>query len=101
MLASFVRMVIKATLAKMRVTEVQDKPAQTDLANSWGLAIWSAKFSDMISAAAPNANLGLLFHQAVQSGLNVIACPFAGGEFHDVGTPKGLAEALPALINGL
>jgi glucose-1-phosphate thymidylyltransferase len=87
--------------AEMRVTEVQDKPAETDLANSWGMAIWGARFSEMIVAAAPNANLGLLFHQAAQNGLIVVACWFADGEFHDVGTPKGLAEALPVLMKGL
>jgi glucose-1-phosphate thymidylyltransferase len=87
--------------ADMRVTEVQDKPSETDLANSWGMAIWGTRFSDMIVAAAPNANLGLLFHQAAQNGLAVIACWFPDGEFHDVGTPKGLAEALPALMKGL
>jgi glucose-1-phosphate thymidylyltransferase len=87
--------------AAMRITEVQDKPAATDLANTWGLAIWGARFSEMIAAAPPNANLGLLFHQAAQNGLNVIACWFESGEFHDVGTPKGLAEALPVLMNGL
>lgn len=85
----------------MLVTEVQDKPAETDLANSWGLAIWGDRFSDMIAAAPFNANLGLLFHQAVQNGLKVIACWFEDGEFHDVGTPKGLAEALPVLMKGL
>jgi glucose-1-phosphate thymidylyltransferase len=84
-----------------KVTEVQDKPAQTDLANSWGLAIWGDRFSEMIAAAPPNANLGLLFHQAAQNGLNVIACWFEDGQFHDVGTPKGLAEALPVLMKGL
>lgn len=84
-----------------KVTEVQDKPAQTDLANSWGLAIWGDRFSQIIAAAPPNANLGRLFHQAAQNGLNVIACWFEDGEFHDVGTPKGLAEALPVLMQGL
>lgn len=87
--------------AQMRVTEVQDKPAETDLANSWGLAVWGTRFSDMIATAPANANLGLLFHQAAQKGLNVIACWFENGEFHDVGTPKGLAEALPVLMQGL
>ena len=28
-------------------------------------------------------------------------CWFESGEFHDVGTPKGLAEALPVLMKGL
>lgn len=86
--------------AAMRVTEVQDKPETTDLANTWGLAIWGDRFTARIAAAPPNANLGLLFHQAAQDGLNVIACWFEEGAFHDVGTPAGLAQALPVFLNG-
>lgn len=86
---------------EMRVTEVQDKPAETDLANTWGLAIWGRRFSDLLAAAPPNANLGRLFHHAVTSGLHVTACWFAEGDFHDVGTPEGLARARSVFSSGL
>lgn len=84
-----------------RIIEVQDKPADTDLANSWGLAIWGARFAQMLAAAPAGANLGHLFHQAATDGLKTVACWFESGEFHDIGTPHGLAEALPVLVNGL
>jgi glucose-1-phosphate thymidylyltransferase len=84
----------------MRVTEVQDKPAETDLSNTWGLAIWGRRFADLLAAAPSNANLGRLFHHAATSGLDVTACWFADGDFHDVGTPQGLARARRVFANG-
>jgi glucose-1-phosphate thymidylyltransferase len=77
------------------VIEVQDKPAQTDLANSWGMAMWGPRFSDLLRAAVardPGANLGLLFHAATTT-LAVRGIWFADGAFHDTGTPDGLRAA--------
>ena len=89
---------------QMRVTEVQDKPAQTDLDNSWAMAIWSPRFGELLARAVkadPGQTLGAVFQQAVEAKLNVRAAWFAGGAFYDVGTPKGLAEALPQFLKGL
>jgi glucose-1-phosphate thymidylyltransferase len=86
---------------EMRVTEVQDKPAETDLGNTWGLAIWGPRFSKLLAAAPSNANLGRLFHHAATSDLNVFACWFEEGDFHDVGTPQGLAHARSVFAGGL
>jgi glucose-1-phosphate thymidylyltransferase len=89
---------------QMRVIEVQDKPAQTDLANSWAMAIWGPRFAELLGSAVrqnPGQTLGGVFQQAVDAGLNVQAVWFAGGAFYDVGTPKGLAEALPQFLKGL
>ncbi|MDB5740829.1 MAG: hypothetical protein JWP16_1869, partial [Alphaproteobacteria bacterium] len=49
----------------------------------------------------PSQTLGGLFHRAVGDGLNVLAAWFPEGQFHDVGTPQGLAEALPLLRDGI
>jgi glucose-1-phosphate thymidylyltransferase len=90
--------------SRMRVTEVQDKPEKTDLANSWALAIWGPRFAQLLdSAVKENAKqtLGTVFQRAVDAKLNVRAIWFAGGAFYDVGTPKGLAEALPQFLKGL
>lgn len=87
-----------------RVTEVLDKPAATDLANSWALAVWGPRFSELLAQAVaenPAQTLGGLFHRAVGDGLKVLAAWFPDGQFHDVGTPQGLAEALPLLRDGL
>jgi len=86
------------------VIEVQDKPAETDLANSWALAVWGPAFAELLGDAVkrnPAQTLGAVFQQAVDAGLNVRAVWFEGGAFYDVGTPKGLAEALPQFLKGL
>lgn len=90
--------------ADMRVTQVQDKPAETDLNNSWAMAIWSPRFAELLGSAVkaqPGQTLGAVFQQAVDAGLHVRAIWFADGAFYDVGTPKGLAEALPQFLRGL
>ena len=89
---------------QMRVVEVQDKPLQTDLNNSWAMAVWGPRFADLLAGAVkqnPVLALGGVFQQAVDAGLNVRAVWFADGAFYDVGTPKGLAQALPQFLKGL
>lgn len=90
--------------SEMRVTEVQDKPAETDLNNSWAMAIWGPRFAELLGRAVkahPGQTLGAVFQQAVDAGLNARAIWFPDGAFYDVGTPKGLAEALPQFLKGL
>ena len=90
--------------AAMRVIEVQDKPAETDLNNSWSMAVWGRHFGALLADAVkqnPAQSLGAVFQQAVDHGLTVMAVWFPGGAFYDVGTPKGLAEALPQFLKGL
>ena len=83
-----------------RVTEVQDKPATTDLRNTWGVAIWSPRFTTLlesVSAAAPADHkpvLGVVFQRAIDEGMQVRAVRFPDGAFLDLGTPAGLARAL-------
>lgn len=90
--------------ARMRVVEVQDKPRHTDLNNSWAMAVWGPAFAELLAGTVkqnPAVALGGVFQQAVDAGLNVGAAWFPGGAFYDVGTPKGLAEALPQFLKGL
>lgn len=83
-----------------RVAEVLDKPAITDLRNTWGIAIWSPKFTELLArevAAAPEDAkpvLGAVFQRAIEAGMSVRAVTFDDGHFVDVGTSAGLAEAL-------
>ena len=82
------------------VLEVQDKPATTDVCNTWGMAMWSPRFTALLArevAAAPDDAkpvLGAVFHRAIAEGLAVRAVWFETGRFLDVGTSDGLAEAL-------
>lgn len=80
-----------------RVVEVQDKPAETDLANTWALAAWQPTFGALVHAAVAadvGANLGLCYQRAVERGLHVRAVTFDAGRFLDTGTPAGLRAAL-------
>ena len=83
-----------------RVSEVLDKPKTTDLKNTWGLAIWSPRFTALLHeqvAAAPEdgkPTLGAVFHQAVKEGFDVRALYFEGGTFLDIGTPEGLGRVV-------
>jgi len=85
-----------------RVAEVLDKPAITDLRNTWGIAVWSPKFTELLArevAAAPDDAkpvLGAVFQRAIDAGMSVRAVTFDDGHFVDVGTSAGLAEALSA-----
>ena len=78
------------------VVEVQDKPAASDLRNTWGMAVWSPRFTALLHAAVADATpvLGALFQRAVDEGLRVRAVRFDDGGFVDVGTPEGLAAAI-------
>ena len=81
-----------------RVLEVLDKPTVTDLRNTWGMAVWTPRFSsflyDRVAAAPPEKKpeLGAVFDAAVQHGLAVVCRWFAKGSFLDVGSPDNLAS---------
>jgi glucose-1-phosphate thymidylyltransferase len=81
------------------VVEVLDKPAATDVRNTWGVAVWSPRFTALIEeaiAAGAAPVLGAVYQRAIDLGLPVRAVWFADGGFTDLGTPAGLAIALAA-----
>jgi glucose-1-phosphate thymidylyltransferase len=85
--------------AEGRVLEVLDKPAATDIRNTWVMAMWSPKFTHLLheSLATPAGTkpaLGEFFNLAVQKGMNVKAVWFPQGSFLDIGTVQGLSEML-------
>ncbi len=83
-----------------RVLQVQDKPAQTDLRNTWGIAIWSPRFTALLhdqtqkwgieGHEGKEQTLGKVFDAAVRGGLGVRCVHFAGGRYLDVGKPEGI-----------
>lgn len=83
-----------------RVLQVQEKPARTDVRNTWGMAVWSPTFGHFLHehlSAVPEAqdvHLGELFDKAIHAGLKVEAHFFAEGSYRDAGTPEGLASLL-------
>ena len=80
-----------------RVLEVQDKPRSPQLRNTWGGAIWSKAFTELLLAEVAKDEavvLGKIFQRAVERGFDVRAVEFSTGRFLDVGTAEGLHELL-------
>jgi glucose-1-phosphate thymidylyltransferase len=82
-----------------RIEAVYDKPATTDLNNTWAIAAWTPRFSHLIHERITRARgqeviLGEIFDLASRRGLNTRAVHFPKGAFHDLGTPFGLARIL-------
>jgi glucose-1-phosphate thymidylyltransferase len=88
------------------VLRVHDKPGKTPHRNTWGVASWSSRFTrfccewaDVQMARDPGREpaLGHAFEAARADGFTVGAVLFEGGQFLDIGTPRGLRAALGAL----
>jgi glucose-1-phosphate thymidylyltransferase len=77
-----------------RVYEVLDKPKNTELRNTWGMAVWSPVFGELLHESVERDEHGLVlgdvFDLAVKRGLKTRAVWFETGSFIDVGTTKGL-----------
>jgi glucose-1-phosphate thymidylyltransferase len=84
------------------VRRVLDKPGHREIANSWGVAAWSPRFTDFVcrwdeaeAERRPGERvLGHAFEAARLAGLTVRGELFGGGRMIDIGTPEGLRRAL-------
>ncbi|QMU73252.1 sugar phosphate nucleotidyltransferase [Streptacidiphilus sp. P02-A3a] len=105
-----------------RVVQVLDKPRHAPVGNTWGAAIWSDAFADLLhqglaeladaelaDAGHPDAGhpdggtgtgaepaIGHFFDLAVRRGLKVTGVAFPGGAFEDAGTRVGIQRCLDA-----
>ena len=86
-----------------RVRDIRVKPLETDLTLSWGLALWTPRFTEFLHAHlerlaltgdALEVQLGPIFLAAQGAGLNVQTHAFETGTFLDIGTHEGLRLAL-------
>jgi glucose-1-phosphate thymidylyltransferase len=83
-----------------RVLAIVDKPEHPPVANTWGLAVWSPPFTELLHAYVAAELLGRerelllsdVFVAAMTAGLAVHALAFTAGEYHDIGTPEGLVR---------
>jgi glucose-1-phosphate thymidylyltransferase len=83
-----------------RVLEVQDKPVETDLKNTWGVAVWSPRFTTLLNervcrweekgACAKEHPLGGVFDEAVRCGFSVRSVTYEKGDYIDIGKPEGI-----------
>ena len=83
-----------------RVMEVLEKPKRTEVMNTWGIAVWSDRFSEFLHGAlskdpgARSQSVGLLFNRAVAEGLTVNAVYFSTGTFLDLGDPANIGSVI-------
>ncbi len=83
-----------------RVLEVQDKPVETELRNTWGVAVWSPRFTELLAGSVgawemkekdeKEHPLGEIFDEAVRSGFMVRSVSFENGDYIDIGKPEGI-----------
>jgi len=88
-----------------RVLRVLDKPDRPPAANTWGAAIWSDAFADLMHeelAGLPGSGgepvIGHYFDLAIRRGLRVIGVPISDGTFEDAGTRVGILRCLDAAV---
>lgn len=89
------------------VREVAVKPAATALSESWGLALWSPRFTEFLHAfvarcgpePAREVQLGHAFAAALRAGLVIGSVRFPD-PFLDIGTPQGYQRALRHTLQG-
>jgi glucose-1-phosphate thymidylyltransferase len=84
-----------------RVRAVQDKPAATNLHNTWGMACWGPAFTELLHAAlrepAPfqqETVLADVFLRAIDERLAVYGHYFEHGEYIDIGVAEDLCQAV-------
>ncbi len=80
-----------------RVIEVLEKPTLTDVANTWGIAAWTPRFTDFLhrqGARIRGLSIGHVFNDAIPHGLDVRALVFEAGSYADLGTGESLAAMI-------
>ena len=84
-----------------RVLAIVDKPEVPPAHNTWGVAVWSAAFSELLHdfvGAATKRGIGHelllsdVFVAAMAAGLTVRGLFFESGTYHDIGTPAGIVR---------
>jgi glucose-1-phosphate thymidylyltransferase len=88
-----------------KITKIHDKPTAPSQKNTWGIASWSPRFTELCCAwdekqeqqASTERAIGHAFEAARKAGLDVRARVFPHGKFLDIGTPRGLRAALATL----
>ena len=84
-----------------RVRKTIDKPKATDLAYLWGAGCWSPRFSDFLHQTLRSWGrrgseivFGDVINAAIEVGCEIRAHVFPRGRYIDIGTTRGLQEAL-------
>ncbi|HVO04895.1 MAG TPA: sugar phosphate nucleotidyltransferase [Candidatus Cybelea sp.] len=90
------------------VVRVQDKPANSSVKNTWGIAAWRPSFTALLRESVRawedtdrehELTLGSIFENAIDVGLRVRAVNFADGQYNDVGTPEGISAWIASSVD--
>ena len=78
-----------------KVSEIIDKPSQTDLKLMWGIIVWSPRFSDHFHACMQQdaPDFATIMNRAVTANLSVKAFEIKSGYYIDFGTYDDLMKA--------
>lgn len=83
-----------------RVVRVLDKPSDETVKNTWGLAVWSPRFTEFLhswlhaTSERSDTALSSAFEAAAHAGLDVRARNFPGGSFVDIGRVESLGSLI-------
>jgi glucose-1-phosphate thymidylyltransferase len=88
-----------------KVLRVEEKPVAPKIFNTWGVAAWGPRFTQLLHSTvgamsnaeqqdAAEMSLGHIFDLAVKQGLSVQAVYKENSEIFDLGTPEGLYQAI-------
>jgi glucose-1-phosphate thymidylyltransferase len=88
------------------ILRILDKPPHREVKTVWGVCAWAGSFTrfcaewDAVAERERPAErvLSNAFDSAREAGLLVNACAVEDGVYLDIGTPRGLREALRSLI---
>ena len=85
-----------------RVDQILIKPAETDLRDTWGIALWTPDFSSFMhefllghresASTAPELYVGDVVRAAIASGLRVYGTRVSDHPFIDIGTREDLQQ---------
>ncbi len=82
------------------VLSVTDKPAHPRFNNTWGIACWGPRFSELLNASLAGLSaehevvLADVFQAALERGMRVHARYFEQGEYIDIGVEEDLYDAV-------
>ena len=77
------------------VTEIVDKPQQTQLTHMWGCIIWRAKFTEFMHEAINKENIydfAFILNNAINSGFRFRGLSLSDGNYIDLGTYEEIME---------
>jgi glucose-1-phosphate thymidylyltransferase len=80
---------------KMRVTEIVDKPSQTDLTEMWGCILWRPRFTEYLHRCVFEegvSDFARIMNDAIVAGMKFRGVHMVEGTYIDLGTYEEIAD---------